>query len=86
MNVGDYVYPSSNNPHKFNKNTVFPFKVKKVEGYTVWLERSTNSGKKAVERWWIGFWQTWPLPEIKQKYKIVLTTVEQIKTTGDKPQ
>lgn len=69
MKPGDLVYPSENNPHQFNKNTKFPWKVHKVRGITVWIEHTTPSGRKVREMWWIGFWQTYPSHEMAMEVK-----------------
>jgi hypothetical protein len=57
LKVGDLVYPSDINPHHFNKNAVFPWKVVKVEGLSLWLEHKTKGGKRIVDMWYLDFWQ-----------------------------
>lgn len=58
--VGDLVIPSPLAKEKslvFNKNAVFPWKVKKVSGMTVWLERYSKIGQPRTEMYSEDFWQ-----------------------------
>jgi hypothetical protein len=64
---GEEVWPSKTNPHKFNKNVKFPWKVNREVGLTLYIEHLSSSGKKVVEPWWIGYWQAGPNSEFKQK-------------------
>ena len=58
MEKGDLVYPSKGNLHHFNKNTKFPWRIHRIEGLTLWLERKSIGGRKVIEKWHISFWQT----------------------------
>jgi len=58
--VGDLVVPSALAKEKhlsFNKNAVFPWKVKKVKGMTVWIERYSKIGEPRTEIYSEDFWQ-----------------------------
>ena len=60
FNVGDLVVPSSKAKEAkllFNKNVVFPWKVKKVKGMTVWIERYSTLGKPRTEIYAEDFWE-----------------------------
>lgn len=55
---GDMVYPSSTNPHfKVLIEKGFPWKVHKVHGLTLWIERPSKNGKIRLEKWFAGYWR-----------------------------
>jgi len=59
MKVGDEVYPSKENPIKFQKRTLFPWKVAKFfSPFGVVLLRPTRNGTVRREKWHISFWAT----------------------------
>jgi hypothetical protein len=64
MREGDMVYPSKTNPvygskSQFRgKNAVFPWKVHRIKGETVWVDRPTKTGGSRPEKWFIEFWTT----------------------------
>lgn len=60
MSEGDLVWPSKINPVKFNKNVKFPWKIRNIDGLTVWLERPSKSGRIRVEKWYSAYWQPYP--------------------------
>jgi len=64
--VGDLVVPSplaKEHLLSFNKNAVFPWKVKKVKGMTIWIERYSKIGQPRTEMFAEDFWQ---LVKVKQ--------------------
>lgn len=66
---GESIWPSETNPQEFNKNAKFPWKVNRVKGLTLYVEHTTDSGKKVIEPWWIGYWQATPNKNIKRRGK-----------------
>jgi hypothetical protein len=63
LKPGDLVCPVPEDKLPFpvyfhwNKNTKFPWRVHKVKGITIYLERPSKSGKIRIESFAIGFWE-----------------------------
>jgi hypothetical protein len=63
IKAGDWVHPAPENTLPYpvyfhwNKNTKFPWRVHKVNGITLYLERPSKSGKIRIESYAIGYWE-----------------------------